>query len=109
MDRICIACKGIAEEVEWNDGFPYEYGSEVAYHDDVVSGSRCCGEEVVDGICWLDKSTFHVARKDIAKEGYPPHVRRGEEYLYTIKKGFYVEDGRRVGFVDIEKRRSRRR
>jgi len=105
---ICAYCKEQTEPVVINDGFYYAYGSESAFYDDYEEVSPCCGEQVLDGKCFLNKTTLHHAKADIIRRG-EVYIKAGEQYRYTIKKGFLIDEGRRVGFIDIAKEKIVRR
>jgi len=102
---ICSSCYEECEEVTIKDGFSYDYGSITnAWHDQSYEGSDCCGEEVYEeGKCYLDKTSYHVAKKDHVKNGRII-VPKGCRYKYRILKAYYVDNtGERHGAVEINK------
>jgi hypothetical protein len=101
---ICSSCGNECEEVGRDNGFYYQAGSISGYHEDVEYGSDCCGEEVLDGKVYLDKSSVHTAKKNHFQNGKIV-VAEGKKYRKNIMKSFGVDgDGKRTGFIKISKR-----
>ena len=94
MSLICLDCKEETREVNIQDGFYYDYGSiSGAWHDESYAGSACCGAEVVEGKVFLNKASWHKARKDHTDAKGNVTMKKGEMYRSHIIKGYYVEDG----------------
>jgi len=102
---ICRDCLSECQEVEFKDGFFYDYGSITgAWHDESGTGSDCCHAEVAEGRIWLDRTTDHVARKDHLTPAGNVHIAKGQRYRCTIRKGYMVKaDGGREAIFEIYK------
>jgi hypothetical protein len=85
---ICSSCYEECSEVEIKDGFYYDYGSITgAWHDESYAGSSCCGEPVLEGCIFLEKSGRCIARKD-----HEERIKKGDLYRWSLKKGYYIDD-----------------
>jgi len=104
MSLICLDCKEECKEVNIRDGFYYDYGSiSGAWHDESYAGSSCCGGEVVQGKVFLNKESWHTARKDHIDAHGRVVIKKGEGYRSLITKGYYIENGIHKGFYEYLK------
>jgi hypothetical protein len=99
---ICSSCYEECSEVEIKDGFYYDYGDICgAWHDESYAGSSCCGEPVVEGAVFFEKTSTHIARKDHEKS----KIHKGDLYRSTLRKGYYIdEDGSHNAIYEYSKR-----
>jgi len=94
---VCMGCLTECEEVGVDESFSDSFG----LVEDWGVGSSCCGEEVCQGNIFLDKVSFHTARKD-HKDG---KILKGQRYRQHITKGYYIDDsGEHHGIFDISKK-----
>jgi hypothetical protein len=105
---ICSSCYEECNAGARDNGFFYDYGSITnAWHSEIVEGSDCCGEVVLEGEIYLRRTTEHVARKEHGRWGRGGSIMLGDRYQRTIIKGYCIEDGVRRGIMVISKRRLR--
>lgn len=99
-DLICTSCLSKCNEIPVDNSFDDQFG-EVT---DWGIGSSCCEGEACDGKIFLDINEWRIAKKDHLK-GDRVIVKKGEKYLATVRKGYYIDgDGQHHGFMVIEKR-----
>jgi hypothetical protein len=96
-DCICLGCLEECEEVPIDDSFSDGFGNVECWS----TGSSCCGSEVGQGRIFLDRTTYHTARKD-HKDG---KVKAGQRYKARIRKGYAIDDdGNHIGIYEYIKR-----
>lgn len=104
MSGICSSCHEDCEKVVIKDGFYYDYGSITnAWHDESYEGSSCCGEQVLKGKIFLDKSSYHISRKDHKNSDGKVFIRSGDLYCSEIRKGYYIDDDGRHAIHEYDK------
>jgi len=97
---ICSSCLEEAEEVGIDNSFDDQFGLVT----DWGVGSKCCEEAVVEGKIFLDKVSYHIARKDHTDSQGKVIVPKGQRYCCRIKKGYYIEDGEHKPIFEVTKR-----
>ena len=92
-DVICSYCFEPTETVEIEDGIgDYEFWGAKGFHSCIIEGSRCCGEDVVEGKVFLNKKSRHTARKDLFPLSNGSfRVLKGQRYESHIVKGYYID------------------
>jgi len=107
---ICLDCLDECEEIEFRDGFFYDYGSiRGAWHDESGTGSSCCHGETAQGRIWLNRTSKHVARKDHLSPAGNLWIAKGETYINEIKKGYYIDTlGDHIGIFETNKYKVRK-
>jgi hypothetical protein len=102
---ICSSCKEECSEVEIKDGFYYDYGSITgAWHDESYAGSSCCGEPILEGKVFFEKSSVHTARKDHKNRKGEITIHKGDIYRSSLTKGYYIDDGVHEPIYEYSKR-----
>jgi len=97
---ICVYCLEEAEEVGIDNSFDDQFG----WVTDWEVGSSCCGEPIFPGRIYLDKTTYHRARKDHVDAKGNVYIQKGQRYSCRIKKEYYIEDGEHHGIFEVEKK-----
>jgi hypothetical protein len=104
---ICSSCGRPCTAVMVDEGIgPYEYWGSRGVHHDYQIESDCCGAAIAEaGNVYLDKVSFHIARKDHVDKKGKVIVHAGAKYRKHITKGWFInEDGAHCGFIEITKK-----
>ena len=91
---ICTYCLEECEEVPSDDSFSDGFG----YVECWSAVSNCCGAEVVKGRLFLNKTSYHIAKKD-----HNDQIKKGMRYKAIMQKGYYIDSGKHEGIYFYRK------
>jgi hypothetical protein len=91
---ICKYCLEECEKVPIDESFSDAFGHVECWSQ----ASNCCGADVYDGRLFLNKVSYHTAKKD-----HNDQIKKGMRYKAVIQKGYYIDGGKHEGIYFYRK------